>query len=221
MSDLLHRLGDWAVALMERFGYFAVFFLVALENLIPPIPSEAILPLAGFTASTGSLTLVGVMLAATLGSVVGALVLYAIGRGVGETRLRRFIRRFSWLPFVDEDDLDKTERWFARHGGKAVLLGRLVPVIRSVVSIPAGFERMPVGRFTLYTALGSAAWNGILVAAGWALGERWSEVRGYTQYLEYGVVLAIAGAIGWFIYRKWSGARATAAGRSAMSRADE
>lgn len=210
MSGLLHTLGDWAVAIVDALGYAGVFLLVALENLIPPIPSELILPLAGFRVAQGGLTFVGVTLAATAGSVLGALVLYGIGYWVGEARLRRFIRRFSWLPFVDEADLDKAQRWFARHGGKAVLTGRLIPVIRSVVSIPAGFERMPLGRFIIYTALGSTTWNSILIGAGWSLGEQWAEVRQYTQFFEYAVILAIGAAIVWFVWRRWSGGRPTA-----------
>lgn len=220
MSDLLHTLGDWAVAIVERLGYFGVFFLVALENLIPPIPSELILPLAGFSVGRGSLTFVGVMIAATLGSVVGALVLYGVGYWFGEARLRRFVRRFEWLPFADESDIDKAQGWFQRHGGKAVLTGRLIPVVRSVVSIPAGYYRMPLGRFVAYTAAGSAVWNGLLVTAGFFLGDRWEDVRRYTQFFEYGTILLILGAIALFVYRRWS-ARAAANRRPVASVADE
>lgn len=219
MSQLLHTLGDWAVTVVEKLGYFGVFFLVALENLIPPIPSELILPLAGFSVGQGTLTFAGVMVAATVGSVAGALILYAIGYWYGEARLRRFIRRFEWLPFADEADLDKAQAWFGRHGGKAVLTGRLIPVVRSVVSLPAGYHRMPLGRFIAYTALGSAIWNGILITAGYILGDRWQEVRQYTQFFEYGTILIILAAIAIFIYRRWT-ARATPR-RPIASGADE
>ena len=133
MSELLHKLADWAVAIVEALGYVGVAFLVALENLIPPIPSEVILPLAGFSVSRGELSFIGVNVAATAGSLIGALVLYGISRWVGEVRLRWFIRRFEWLPFVNEAVVDSAKGWFSRHGGTAVLIGRLVPVIRSVV----------------------------------------------------------------------------------------
>lgn len=220
MSGLLHTLAAWAVTIVEKLGYFGVFFLVAIENLIPPIPSELVLPLAGFSVGQGALTFTGVMLAATLGSVIGALILYSLGYWFGEARLRRFIRRFEWLPFADEADLDKAQIWFNKHGGKAVLTGRLIPVVRSVVSIPAGYHRMPLGRFVGYTAIGSAVWNGALVTAGYILGERWEEVRQYTQFFEIATILVIAGAIVLFIYRRWS-ARVAASRRSAIAPADE
>lgn len=220
MSDLLHTLADWAVVIVERLGYFGVFFLVALENLIPPIPSELILPLAGFAVGQGSLTFVGVMVAATLGSVIGALVLYGLGYWFGEDRLRQFIRRFEWLPFADEADVDKAQAWFAKYGGTAVLTGRLIPVVRSVVSIPAGYHRMPLGRFILYTMTGSAIWNGLLVTAGYFLGENWQEVRRYTQLFEIATILAIVAAIGWFIYRRWT-TRATANRRPVARATDD
>lgn len=208
MRDLIHQLADWAVVIVERLGYFGVFFLVALENLIPPIPSELILPLAGFSVGQGQLTFIGVATAASIGSVVGALFLYWIGYWFGEDRLRSFVRRFQWLPFVDEADLDKAEVWFQKHGTIAVLTGRLVPVIRSVVSVPAGYSRMPLGPFILYTLIGSTIWNVALISAGWVLGDRWDEVRTYTQYLEYATVLVLGLAILFFIYRRWSARRA-------------
>ena len=205
---MTHKLSEWALAIVEALGYVGVFLLVAIENLIPPIPSELILPLAGFSVGQGQLTFAGVMAAATLGSVIGALALYAIGYYVGEDRLRRFIRRVEQLPvlrhLVHEPDIDKSQEWFARHGGKAVFLGRLIPVVRSAISIPAGFTRMPLGRFTVYTILGSSIWNGILVGLGWVLGHQWATVRRYTQFFEYGVVLVIGVAILWFIWRRWS-----------------
>jgi membrane protein DedA with SNARE-associated domain len=208
MSGLLHQLADWAVIVVERLGYFGVFFLVALENLIPPIPSELILPLAGFSVGQGSLSFIGVVAAASLGSIVGALFLYGLGYWFGEARLRAFVRRFAWLPFVDEQDIDKAEHWFNKYGQIAVLTGRLIPVVRSVVSIPAGYSRMPLGPFILYTLIGSTTWNVALVTAGWLLGDRWEEVRGYMQYFEYAVILAIGLAILLFIYRRWTARRA-------------
>ena len=219
MGELLHRLGDLALTVVEKLGYVGVALLVAIENLIPPIPSELILPLAGFSVSRGQLSFLGVLAAATTGSVVGALVLYGIGQGIGEARLRSFIRRFERLPFVQEADLDRAQDWFARHGAKAVLIGRLVPVIRSLVSLPAGFARMPLGLFVLYTALGSAAWNGVLVGLGWLLGEQWMLVRRYTQYFEYAVIVVLAAAVIWFVWRRWS-VRAVES-RRAVATADE
>jgi membrane protein DedA with SNARE-associated domain len=209
MRDLIHQLADWAVMIVERLGYIGVFFLVALENLIPPIPSELILPLAGFSVAQGRLTFLGVVAAASLGSLVGALILYGFGYWFGERRLRAFIRRFEWLPFADEADLDRAQAWFERHGSTAVLTGRLIPVVRSVVSLPAGYGRMPLGPFILYTLIGSTTWNLALVTAGWLLGDRWREVRNVMQYFEYATVAIIGLAVLFFIARRWSARRST------------
>lgn len=214
---MTHRLADWAVAIMDALGYFGVFFLVALENLIPPIPSELILPLAGFSVGLGRLTLLGVMGAATLGSIVGALLLYAIGYFIGERRLRALMRRMEATPilsiFVNEGDLDKAQGMFVRYGSAMVLFGRLVPVVRSLISIPAGFQRMPLLPFILYTTLGSGVWNGLLVGAGYLLGEQWGTVRSYTKYFEYGVILLLGVAVLAFLFRRLMARRtATAQG---------
>lgn len=212
---MTQRLADWAVAIMDTLGYFGVFFLVALENLIPPIPSELILPLAGFSVVRGDLNLLGVMGAATLGSIIGALLLYAIGYYIGEARVRALLRRMEATPilsiFVHEDDLDKAQRMFTRYGGAMVFFGRLVPVVRSLISIPAGFQRMSLLPFILYTALGSGIWNGLLVGAGYLLGAQWEVVREYTKYFEYGVILLIGLAILYFLFRRLTARRAATA----------
>lgn len=163
-----------------------------VENLFPPIPSEVVLPLAGFLVGQGRLSLVAVVVAATAGSVLGARALYALGAWLGRDRLAHLLDR---LPLTGPEDLERAEGWFARHGGKAVLLGRLVPVVpvvRSLVSIPAGVERMPVPRFVLYTASGSAAYNTVLVGGGYLLGSRWTDVGRYSETLSAAVVAAIA-----------------------------
>lgn len=134
----------WAVGLMERLGGPGAGLAIALENLFPPLPSEVILPLAGFTASRGTFTLVGALFWTTLGSVVGALALYGVGAGLGRARFRNLAAR---MPLVKVEDVDRTEAWFARHGSQAVFFGRMIPIFRSFVSVPAGIERMPLGKF--------------------------------------------------------------------------
>jgi membrane protein YqaA with SNARE-associated domain len=136
---------------------------VALENLVPPIPSELVLAMAGYLAGEGRVNVVLVLIAATAGSVVGALALYWLGYALGEDRLRRWLDR---IPLVDADDLDKADRWFERHEKSAVLFGRCAPVVRSLVSIPAGANHMPLGQFTVFTAIGSGVWNAIFVGGG-------------------------------------------------------
>ena len=180
-------------------GAIGVGLLVALENLFPPIPSEVVLPLAGFLAGQGRMPVVLVIVAATVGSVVGALLLYWAGAALGRRRLYRIADR---MPLVEVEDLGRAESWFATHGGRAVLIGRLVPVVRSLISVPAGVERMPLVRFTVYTTLGSAVYNAVLVMAGYLLGSRWEDVGQYSSAINYVIYAVIAGALLLFVVRR-------------------
>lgn len=191
----------WVVQVIETFGYPGVASLLVLEAVFPFVPSELILPFVGFLVGQGRFSFLGATVAATAGSVVAALFLYALGRWIGEERLRRFAQRYGRFLLVKEEDLEKALGWFERHGGKAVLLGRFVPGVRSVISIPAGLAGMPLFRFVSYTALGSAIWNGVLIGLGWALGERWGLVRQYSRFVEYGVLIALAAGGLWFLWR--------------------
>lgn len=185
----------WIVQVMETVGSPGVGLLVALENLFPPLPSEVILPLAGFAASRGSLSLVGAILWATVGSVLGAWALYGLGHVLGRERLVRLLER---VPLVDVDDMLRAEEFFVGHGSAAVFFGRLVPVVRSLVSIPAGLERLPALRFTVLTALGSLVWNAALVLAGYALGERYGLVAEYLHHVQYAVVALVVLGLTWY-----------------------
>ncbi|WP_433248380.1 DedA family protein [Streptosporangium sp. CA-135522] len=167
---------DWLVGLMESLGAPGAGLAIALENLFPPLPSEVILPLAGFTAARGEIDLLDVLLWTTAGSVVGALALYWVGALLGRERTLALAAR---IPLLKVSDIDKTEAWFLRHGRKTVLFGRMIPIFRSLISIPAGVERMPLGVFTLLTTVGSFIWNAIFVLAGHVLGENWSLVETY------------------------------------------
>ncbi|TDO63976.1 membrane protein DedA with SNARE-associated domain [Kribbella sp. VKM Ac-2571] len=197
----------WAIDLMERLGPAGAGLAVALENLFPPLPSEVILPLAGFAAARGSLGLVAAILFTTLGSVVGALALYGVGAALGRDRTRALAGK---LPLVKLRDVDKAEDWFARHGAKAVLIGRLVPVVRSLISVPAGVERMPVALFLPLTAVGSLVWNSLLILAGYQLGERWHVVESSVGVFQKVVIVAAVAAVGWFVVVKLRGRRSDA-----------
>ncbi|EST22552.1 hypothetical protein M877_29885 [Streptomyces niveus NCIMB 11891] len=151
---------------------------IALENLFPPLPSEVILPLAGFAASTGKISLTAAVLWTTAGSVVGALALYGLGVWLGRERT---IALASKVPLVKTRDIERTEAWFNRHGAKAVFFGRMIPLFRSLISVPAGVERMPLPLFLGLTTLGSAIWNTAFIMAGYALGANWKEVSGYVS----------------------------------------
>lgn len=178
-------LAGWIVQVMEAVGSPGVGLLVALENLFPPLPSEVVLPLAGFAASRGSLSLIAAILWATAGSVLGAWALYGLGVLLGRDRLLHLLER---MPLVDVGDMLKAEEFFVRHGSAAVFFGRLVPVVRSLVSVPAGLERLPAVRFTVLTTLGSLLWNSALIVAGYALGERYGLVAEYLHHVQYAVV---------------------------------
>lgn len=192
----LTALIDWTVSLMDTIGPVGAGAGIALENIFPPIPSEIILPLAGLASARGSFTLVEALLWTTAGSVVGALLLYGLGRLLGADRLRKAAH---WIPLVKVDDVDKTIAWFERHGSKAVFFGRMLPIFRSLISIPAGVSKMPVLRFTLLTAAGSAIWNTIFVLAGFFLGEQWHIVEEYAGILQYVVIGAVVVAVIWFL----------------------
>ncbi len=192
----LTGVAGWAVDVMERLGGPGAGLVIALENLFPPLPSEVILPLAGFTASQGTFSVQGAIAWTTAGSVVGALLLYTLGAVFGRERLRAVWGR---LPLVNLDDLDRTEAWFSRHGKKAVFFGRMVPIFRSLISIPAGVERMPVGIFTLLTLSGSLIWNTIFVLAGYTLGENWHVVEEYAGVLQLVVIGAVVLGVAWFV----------------------
>ena len=189
----------WAVGVMETLGGPGAGLIIALENIFPPIPSEVILPLAGFTASRGSFTLTGAIFWTTLGSVVGALMIYAVGAILGRERFRAL---WSRLPLLDLADLDRAEAWFDRHGGKAVFFGRMLPLIRSLISIPAGIERMSLLLFLPLTLAGSLIWNTLFIVAGYRLGESWHVVERYAGLFQWLVIIVVVALVAWFVVRR-------------------
>jgi len=199
---MLASIETWVTDVIDALGYMGVAVLVALESVFPPIPSEVVLPLAGFVAGQGNASLVGMILAATAGSLVGAWILYGLAAWIGHDRLHGFIERHGRWFGVKPSDIAKAEAWFDRRSSYAVFLGRCVPVVRSLVSIPAGFRRMPLLRFSVLTAAGSAIWNIALISAGALLGDRWEEVGGIVGIFQWAVVVVIAGLIAWFLWKR-------------------
>ncbi|MFI7489231.1 DedA family protein [Micromonospora echinaurantiaca] len=195
----LGGLTGWVAGIIDAAGALGVALLVALESIIPPIPSEIVLAMAGYLAGEGRFNVVLVVLAATAGSLLGALVLYWLGAVVGEDRLKRWLDR---LPLVDLDDLEKADRWFERRGRWAVFFGRMVPVVRSLVSIPAGANRMPLTEFAVLTTLGSGIWNSLFVGLGFALGSRWQQVEKYSNWFDYGIIAVFVVMIAWWVVKK-------------------
>jgi membrane protein DedA with SNARE-associated domain len=189
----------WVVGLMDALGAPGVGLAIALENLFPPLPSEVFLPLAGFAAARGELGLVAAIAWTTLGSLVGALALYGVGAALGRDRIRALADR---LPLVDLADVDRAEAWFARHGAKAVFLGRMVPLVRSLISVPAGVERMPLPLFAALTAAGSLLWNTAFVLAGYLLGANWGVVEQYADVASKAVLALLVLAAVVFVVRR-------------------
>jgi membrane protein DedA with SNARE-associated domain len=201
---MLGDLANWVQDVINQFGYLGVALLVVIENVFPPIPSEIVLPFAGFVAQQGAsavnatagaaqsdTTVVGMMIAATVGSVVGALILYFVSAAIGPERLRGFVERFGKWFGVKSSDLVRAEEWFDRRSVAAVLVGRCVPLIRSIVSIPAGFRRMKLTSFVVLTAIGSAVWNIALIGAGAVLGDQWERVGEYVGVFQWLVIAAV------------------------------
>jgi len=193
----LSSLADWAVSLMDVIGPAGAGLAIAMENLFPPLPSEVILPMAGLASSRGSFTLFEALFWTTAGSIVGALLLYGLGAWLGVARLRAIAAK---VPLLHPEDIDRTVAWFSRHGGKAVFFGRMIPIFRSLISIPAGITRMPLWRFALLTAAGSLIWNSIFVLSGFFLGESWHIVERYADILQYVVIGGAALAVAWFLF---------------------
>jgi membrane protein DedA with SNARE-associated domain len=184
--------------LVDTLGAVGVGLTILIETVIPPIPSEAVLGAAGVLINSGRMSIVPVIFFATLGSLAGALFFYAIGRALGPERSRAFLNR---LPLVEDEDVENTFRWFERHGRPAVLFGRMVPIVRSFVSVPAGVVRMPLGEFLLFTAIGSLVWNTVLVTLGQAAGDFIEE---NLRYFDYVVVAVVVLAVAWTIYRRFT-----------------
>ena len=198
--------GGWIEEAVRTGGYPALAGLILVENVFPPIPSELILPLAGFSVGQGQLIFVLAVLAATVGSVAGALILYVAARRGGRPLIYRHAKKLR----VKEAELDRADAWFDRYGAWFVLFGRLVPGVRSLVSIPAGLSEMPVWRFVALTTIGSATWNALLIGAGWALGDRWGELETIIGPLSrVALVLLVAGAAV-FVARRWQRSRVAA-----------
>jgi membrane protein DedA with SNARE-associated domain len=195
MSSVL----DWVVEVMKVLGAPGVGIATALETVFPPVPSEVVLPLAGYTASQGHYGLVAAILCATVGSLVGAFVLYQLGALWGADRLCATADR---IPLLHARDVERAIAWFGRNGRSAIFLGRLVPGVRSFISIPAGIDGMPLLQFTLYTTAGCLVWNSALIVAGYELGARWHRVEAYVGEASVVVYGALGVVVLWFVVRR-------------------
>ena len=189
---------DFITEFMQSGGYLAVFALMALENIFPPIPSELIMPFAGFVAARGDLNVIGVLIAGTAGSVAGALPWYYAGKVYGKERLEKFADKHARWMTVTHGDIEHAMDSFEKHGRKVVLFGRLIPAIRTLISVPAGLAGMPMGQFLLYSTVGSLVWTGILTGAGYMLESQYERVAQYVDPVSKAILI---GLLGWYLYR--------------------
>jgi membrane protein DedA with SNARE-associated domain len=189
---------SWIESMVGSMGVFGITLLMFLENVFPPIPSELIMPLAGYTAAQGQANIVLVIIAGTIGSLAGGFLWYAVGRWIGEERLKSLADRYGRWMTVSRDDIDKADDWFDEHGHKAVLAGRLVPTVRTLISVPAGLSEMPWVRFLIYSAIGTTVWTTALALLGYWLGNRYEDVSAWIDPVSY-AVLAVIVAI--YLYR--------------------
>lgn len=202
----MEEIGGWIEELIVAIGYPGIVLVMAIENIFPPIPSELVLPFAGALSAKGDLSYWGVVAAGTAGSLVGAVALYGIGWGARQAGVRRLVAAYGKYLFISEKDLDRGAAWFQRYGEAVIFFGRLIPIVRSIISIPAGYTRMRAGRFLLYTAAGTALWSLFLAYVGRVLGENWSDISTFMEPYENGTLvvlsLAVVGFIGWKALRK-------------------
>ena len=190
------------ISIMNKFGYFGVFFLIAIENIFPPIPSEVILLFGGFVTTYSKINILGVIIASTLGSLVGALIRYYIGKILNKERLKKIVKgKIGKILRLKEKDIDKADEWFDTKGNKTVFFCRFVPILRSLISIPAGMSEMPMPKFLLYTTVGSAIWNSVLTIAGSIVGDKWETIVDiFDKYSHITLIVLIILFIGAIIY---------------------
>lgn len=202
MAEILDQIRIIIEQIVSTLGYPGITFVMFAENIFPPIPSELVMPFAGFLVVDGNFSLVGSIVAGTLGSVIGAIVLYYIGVWADERVIRSFLRRYGRYLTVSESELDRVLDLFGRYGSAIVFFGRLIPIIRSLISLPAGMKRMPLPRFLIFTTLGSSIWTTVLTVSGYFLGENWGDILGYVdKYQKVTLVVLACVAAGYVVMR--------------------
>jgi membrane protein DedA with SNARE-associated domain len=202
MAEILEQIHLWLEQIIITFGYPGIVIVMFLECLFPPIPSELLMPFAGFLASQGHFSFSGILLAGTAGSLLGALALYYLGHYVGEPLIRTFLRRYGRYLLVTERDFNRSLDFFERYSESIVFLGRFIPLIRSLISIPAGINRMPMSRFVLFTALGSGLWNGLMSYIGVILGENWTKLLVFVKQYELFMLTALVVVAVLFVFKR-------------------
>ncbi|MCL5795280.1 MAG: DedA family protein [Patescibacteria group bacterium] len=197
ISQLLAPLGQFAIDIISFLSYGGVTILMVAESMILPVPSELVMPFAGFLAAQGRFNFILIIVASSVGSIIGSLISYYLGKYGGNT----FVLKYGKFFLLDESDLRKTEAWFSRQGSKTIFIGRFIPVVRHLISIPAGMGQMNLKKFCIYTLIGATIWNSFLAYLGYLLGEKWEMVKKYSEFISITVLILIIIASIWFIYR--------------------
>lgn len=198
ISEILGQIALFCISAISLMGYAGVVFLMMLESMIFPIPSELVMPFAGFLIAEGEMTFFWVIFSSIIGSLIGSLLSYYIGYKGG----KRFLIKYGKYFLLDEEHLAKTEQWFSKKGELTILIGRFIPVVRHFISIPAGFGKMNLKRFILYTTIGAGIWNSFLTYIGFVLGNNWENISHYSDYLSWGVLIILALAFVYFAVRR-------------------
>lgn len=196
-SIIINHIGQLAINIIQSLGYFGLVILMALESMVVPLPSELVMPFAGFLASQGKFSFIYVVIFSTLGSIIGSLISYYIGKYGGNP----LVLKYGKFLLLDANDLEKTEKWFGKRGERTIFISRFIPVVRHLISIPAGIGKMNIWKFIVYTAFGAAMWNAFLTYLGYVLGENWESMRKYSEYISIAVVIFLIIACAFFIRR--------------------
>lgn len=198
LSEILGQIALFCINAISSLGYFGVSFLMVLESMIFPVPSELVMPFAGFLIAEGEMTFFWVIFSSIIGSLIGSLLSYYIGYKGG----KRFLIKYGKYFLLDKEHLAKTEQWFSKKGELTILIGRFIPVVRHFISIPAGFGKMNIKRFILYTAIGAGIWNSFLMYIGFVLGNNWESISHYSDYLSWGVLIILALFLIYFVVKR-------------------
>lgn len=198
---------DWIIAIMEQLGYFGIALLMFLDNVFPPIPSEIIMPSAGFTASQGQLLLSGVIIAGSIGSLVAAALLYWVGRKIPNQKIFEWVDRYGKYLFIKTEDVKKALDWFEKYGHNVVFFGRMIPAVRSLISIPAGMSHMPFWKFMLYSSLGTVIWTSFLAAVGYYFGNNTALMQKIFSQVSYVIIFIVFIFIAYWVYRRFKKAK--------------
>ncbi len=197
LSEILRQIGVLCISLISSIGYPGIVFLMILESMIFPIPSELVMPFAGFLIAEGKMTFFWVIFSSTIGSLIGSLLSYYLGLKGG----KKFLYKHGKYVLLSKKHLIQTERWFSRKGELTIFIGRFIPVVRHIISIPAGIGKMDIKKFSIYTLLGAGMWNFFLIYIGFVLGNNWEKLSYYLDYLSWGVLIILIGFIVYFIIK--------------------